>query len=150
MILDLEGKQHIIDWAMDLRSMKIYNNHKKESWNHLAYPMMGFGFPEPSEPIETLVAGLTENLRLYQEKFLSNSKFIAGEDLTIADFGMAPFVKVLAHPYFQEHRGFKLSERWETWLKDFENAVPCSNMLTNAGGWALQEIFDSQSQKAKE
>ena len=142
-----EAQRHIIDWCLDLKGMRIYQDAswKNLGWNYLAYPILGFRPEQPKEEMEARVKGSTENLDIYEKKLLADTKFIAMDTLNIADFAMAPLVKVMSHPLFQEKTGFILSERWVQWLKDFEAAVPCSGMMTSAQGWSLWEVLDSKA-----
>lgn len=143
------GKRHIIDWAMDLRSMKIYNEHNTNDFAHLVYPIFGYMPGRPAEEMEGRVKAFSENVQTYEDLFLKE-KFIAGNSVTIADFALAPMIKFIAHPHFETLTGFKCSERLVTYLADFEKAVPTASMLNDAGGWSIQEMFDSKMKENKE
>merc|ERR1719329_1268051 len=41
-------KRAVIDWALDLRSMKIYSDHKHCDFANIVYPIMGFA-PAPED-----------------------------------------------------------------------------------------------------
>lgn len=137
------SKRHIIDWAMDLRSMKVYSHHEMNDWAHLVYPIFGWLPARPAEEMEGRVKAFTETMQTYEDLFLKE-KFIGGESLSIADFALAPLIKFIAHPHFGTLTGFKISERLQTFMADFEKAVPTSVMLNSAGGWSAQEMLDAK------
>merc|ERR1719480_415172 len=112
-------------------------------WAHLVYPIFDWLPARPAEEMEGRVKAFTETMQTYEDLFLKE-KFIGGESLSIADFALAPLIKFIAHPHFGTLTGFKISERLQTFMADFEKAVPTSVMLNSAGGWSAQEMLDAK------
>jgi glutathione S-transferase len=132
----------LIDWALDLRSMKIYTDHNKGDFANIVYPIMGFaGAPEDQAKSN---AGCVESLNALAELHLKGKKFIGGFSPCIADFSLAPIIYALGHDVVAEKTGFQLPPVWKQFVSDFAAAVPVASMLTSAGGFSIGEFLASK------
>lgn len=132
----------IIDWALDLRSMKIYSDHKQGDFSHIVYPVMGFA-PPPADQDKTN-ADCVASLNTFADKFLQQT-FVGGLSLCIADFALAPIVFALGHSTIKAKTGFELPPRWVKYIDAFMAATPTSALLTSAGGYSISEFLDSKA-----
>ena len=75
----------------------------------LVYPVMGF--KPPSDDVEGLIAKLTENIGIFEKKFLAGAEgdvFAVGNTLSIADYKVAPLLYYLNTPAVNQKTGFSL------------------------------------------
>ena len=138
---DVETKA-LVDWAIDLRSMKIYNDHNHADFANIVYPIMGFA-PAPDDQSKTN-EGMVDSLNTYAELHLKGKKFIGGVSPNIADFALVPLIFALGHEVIAEKTGFELPAVWKQYSADFIAAVPVASMLSSAGGYSIGEFLLSK------
>ena len=75
----------------------------------LVYPVMGF--KPPSDDVEWLITKLSENIGIFEKKFLAGAEgdaFAVGNTLSIADYKVAPLLYYLNTPAVNQKTGFSL------------------------------------------
>jgi glutathione S-transferase len=134
---DLKLKARI-DWALDLKSMKVYDGLKD-----IVYPIMGFGAAPADQ--EKVNKQTIETLDTFANLFLKDQKFIAGNSPCIADFGLVPMIVALGHSVVKAKTEFDLPAIWHQYIEDFSAAVPSAALYSNAGGFSINEFLSSKA-----
>lgn len=127
-----------IDWALDAIGTSIY----KKAAVGIFYPVMGFGEPPADQKVEN--DGCLEMLGAYEKAFLVGSKFVGGEQLTIAEYKVLPILFAINEPLVTKNTGFALPPRFVKYLSDIMSAVKSSAMLESAGGYSIKEFIASK------
>jgi glutathione S-transferase len=110
-----------VNWAMDRFSSSL----SKDVYQTL-YVCFGYAAaPENQAEASTKCA---ENLELYAKVFLKE-KFIGGDKLSIADYKVAPFFYMFAHPMLKEKLSFTVPDRIIQFNRDFAEVCKVSKEL---------------------
>jgi glutathione S-transferase len=135
-------KRAKVDWAIDRFTFGMYNDCVST-----IYVAMGF-VPPPESDTELMAAGkkASDNLREFAEFFLNDpeSKFIGGNELSIADFKVAPFFLAYSHDLLKDKYKVTLPDRIAKFNEDFANACKASEVLRKADGAAIMEWLDDK------
>jgi len=129
-------KRGTIDWALDRFASVIYPYVVK-----LLYPIMGFG--EEVAEKEKVAEECMKHLKGFTDLFLRD-KFVAGTQLTIADFKIAPFFYLFSHEGVEKLSGVTANMRVKGFYTDFEQSVKATSMLKSAGGFSLKEFVEQK------
>merc|ERR1712117_576147 len=105
----------------------------------VVYPVFGFA-PRPPNQVEANKKS-TELLEEFCANFLKKQRFVAGEDISIAEYRIAPLLFAASLPAVEEATGFKLSTRMATYLQDSLAAIDSSDFLSDAGGNSIKEYL---------
>mmetsp|Transcript_34387 Transcript_34387/g.70921 ORF Transcript_34387/g.70921 Transcript_34387/m.70921 type:complete len:225 (+) Transcript_34387:73-747(+) len=135
-------KKAVIDSAMDW----VMDSFYKDTILGFVYPVMGFAGWPADDVLEETKKKTEENLKKFEGKFLTGQKFIAGNEPSIADFRIYPFMFSLGHQAIEKSKtGYVLPDRFKTYCKDFEEAIPeCKTMMYSMGGFSLDEYMKSK------
>lgn len=126
-----------VDWAMDVVTFEIYS---KLAYG-VVYPIMGFA-PAPADQ-KVANEELTDVLAKYEQTFLQNRRFVLGNDISIAEYKIVPYIFAVNQPVVAKKTGFKLPQRIEQYLQDISSVVN-TQTLTSAGGFSVQEFLKSK------
>lgn len=135
-----DPKQRVrCDWAIDAFATSIYNKAAVK----IVYPILGFA----TAPADQTQANedCRYVLECFEKAFLTNSKFVCGETVTIAEYKALPVLFALNQPVVAAKTGFKLAERFITYLNDIMAVVKSKNLLESAGGYSLGEYLASKA-----
>jgi len=108
---DLKIKARI-DHALDWCSTN-WSKHYLGIW----YVTAGF-VPAPADQQGHNIDA-TKNLQKFSDHFLKDTKFVAGDGLSIADYKIAVQLWYCSHPAIKVKTGFELSERLKEYVSDF-------------------------------
>lgn len=130
-----------INWAMDR-----FNTGMLEDALQLVRVTLGL-LPEPrsSADLEDLQAAgkaASENMADFCHVFLKE-KFVGGNELSIADFKVAPFFAAYGHPVIRDRYCVDIPDRIKRFNEDFAIACPASRALWQADGSAILEMLDA-------
>ena len=117
-----------IDWVLDWASTNLYpyvisphrtpqhllvltctNRWRARMFADLVYPVMGFAAPK--DDVEGLVKKVSENIDTFEKKFLAGAEgdsFAVGNELSIADYKVAPLLYYLNTSAVNQKTGFTL------------------------------------------
>jgi len=135
-------KRGMIDWAMDRFTSGMYNDAVAT-----IYVALGFATaPEKEEDLKAAGEKASKGLDEFAEFFLKKSgKFVAGGQLSIVDFKVAPFFYAYAHTRVQRLCGVKVPELISQFNLDFAKACPESKLFQQAdGGYSLEEMLNAK------
>lgn len=145
-----------IDWAMDRFSSVMGADVVKTLYVCFGYaepPKEGEEEAAERELQENAKVALT-NLEEFAKHFLpdNNTKFITGDELSIADFKVAPFFYAYGHEYVQNRCGIKIPERIAKFNADFAVAVNVASKMGKFSenpkdGLSIKEVLDQRQQK---
>lgn len=124
-------RKAIIDWALDWSSTNFSKNYA-----NIWYPVAGFGPAAPDQAKANAEA--TENIKKFEEKFLSKTKFIDGDSLSIADYNIGVRMWYLDHPIIKKKMSFELTPRMKTYVQDWLAALPKSKSFLDAADGFMQ------------
>ena len=116
--------------AADFKACTLYPRLGK-----LAYPF--YGFAKPADDVAQATQQAEEALNVLDTWFLKEKSFVAGTELTYADFNIYSTV------LFAKLAGVVLPEGVESYLDRFETAVPSTQEVTAA----LRGFADSLAKK---
>lgn len=116
------------DWSLDWASTNFSNNYK-DIW----YPVAGFGAPPADQDEANKKAA--ENLDIFAKKMLSDSKFICGDSLSIADYKCAVLFWYLDQPAILKKTGFAVNDRIKQYIQDFLAATKSASFLDVGKGF---------------
>jgi len=135
-----DPKQRIrCDWAIDALATTIY----KKAALGVYYPVLGFSGPPADQAVAN--AECTEALECYEKAFLTNSKFVCGDTISIADYKALPILFALHQPGIAAKTGFTLSARIVTYVNDLMAVVTSKGLLESAGGYSVAEFLASKA-----
>lgn len=126
-----------IDYAVDAITCSVY-----PKTTPVFYPIMGFA--EAPGDMKKAVDECTEAFKMYEDTFLSSSKFVNGDKVSIAEYKMLPFLFALSQPVVKAKTGFEPSERLAKYLADMKEAISC-DILSSAGGFSLAEFLATKA-----
>jgi len=131
-------KQAHIDWAFD--NFVLGGLYKDATAT--VYPALGFmPFGDNAKEVGAALKG---KLQKYADTFLKG-KFVGGDQLSIADYKIAPFFFSWAHPALKSKCGVEVPERIVQFNKDFAEASQNTAMFAEAGGYALKELLEKNA-----
>jgi len=125
--LSIEQKA-LVDWALDWCGTNFYKQYM-QIW----YPTVGFGAPPDDQAAANAAA--TENLEKFAAKFLSSSKFIAGDVVSIADYKCAIQFWYCDFPVIKAKTGFEVPPRIKQYVADFMEVCQSQEFLEGAKGF---------------
>jgi len=129
----------IQDWALCWASSSLSKNFA-EIW----YPVAGFGPPPADQKVAN--ESLTANLDKFEKKFLSDSKLVGGDKLTIADYKIGAWLWYMSHSTVKASTGFVLSERCQKYVDDFfESLSDESKKFLTEGEMCAKGFMDSKA-----
>mmetsp|Transcript_66724 Transcript_66724/g.192779 ORF Transcript_66724/g.192779 Transcript_66724/m.192779 type:complete len:487 (-) Transcript_66724:45-1505(-) len=136
------GKRARVDWAIDNFATTLYPDAPKT-----LYACLGFmDFPPDTKDVGR---GVSDKLQEFADYFLRDTKFIAGNQLTIADYKVAPFFYAWGHPMLADKCAILLPARIAQFNTQFAASSKSSGMFLSAGGYALKEILDKRYSETK-
>jgi len=138
-------KRGRIDWAMDRFHSGMYNDCAAT-----IYVAMGFAeAPEKKEDLKAAGEKASAGLADFARVFL-NQKFVGGENLSIADFKIAPFFYAYAHQRVESKCSVVVPDRIKQFNSDFKEACKESKLFEEAeGGFSLKQILDAKDAAEK-
>lgn len=118
-----------------------------KQYSKIWYPVAGFAGPVTPEELEEAKATCTQNLATFEAKFLASSKFVSGDDLSIADYKAYVLLWNLNHATIKAKTGFELSTRCQTYVADVEASlkVDTKKAMYEFGGWSPDEFLKSKA-----
>merc|ERR1719506_711123 len=125
-----------IDFAMDAFGSYVY-----KQWSAVIYGILGFAAVPEDGPAAATAA--REAVDKWAAHFLKG-KFVCGDNLSIADFKVAPFLYAATLPG-SEKAGLVMSARVKQYVEDFMAATKASSFLKEAGGFAVAELMASKA-----
>lgn len=128
-----------IDWAMDRFSSVMAGDAFKTLY-------VCFGYADPPEKDDDLWEAAKmaiKNMEEFADSFLKMT-FIGGDSLCIADFKVAPFFFAYGHNYVKERCKLDIPDRIKKFNESFASTCKSSSMLSQAGGYSLQEWLDKK------
>jgi glutathione S-transferase len=113
-----------IDFALDAFS-NVYQAHV-----FVVYKVLGFGGENDNQTKanEDYTNAISKWFEIHVDSD-PQKKFVAGDQLTIADFKIAPFMYSAIQPVMEKKTGFKPPERAVKYCKDFKDAVEASKFM---------------------
>merc|ERR1712012_549318 len=135
-------KRGRIDWAMDRFHSGMYNDCAAT-----IYVAMGFAeAPEKAADLEAAGEKASAGLADFAKVFLpENQKFVGGENLSIADFKIAPFFYAYAHQRLKNKCCVEVPDRIKQFNSDFAKACKEWKLFAEAeGGFSVQQILDAK------
>ena len=115
------AKRAIIERAMDWRQSEYMPALTSTTYGAL------WGLPGPlyNDPdvIKTAVTKVNESLEYLANHLLKNRKFIAGDDVSLAEFHIITTLAII-RPFAGTSREMKIPARVEQWMSDFYEAYP--------------------------
>jgi glutathione S-transferase len=126
-----------VDFAMSSFQNDIYAvGHYK-----VVYPVMGFA----AAPDDQAAANknLTDTLNTWTKHFL-RGKFVCGDQVTIADFYVLPFLFAQMQPGVHKQTGWKPNHRVMQYVEELCGILPVTSMLKEAGGYSIAEYIASK------
>jgi glutathione S-transferase len=128
-----------IDWAMDRFCSGMYNDCVAT-----IYVAMGFAdAPEKEADLQAAGKKASAGLADFAKVFLKD-KFVGGDNLSIADFKIAPFFCAYAHQRVQRKCFVEVPERIMEFNLAFAEACEESKLFQKADGLSLVEILDAK------
>jgi len=145
-----------IDWAMDRFSSVMGADVVKT-----LYVCFGYAEPPKEGEAEAAERELQENAKValtnldeFAKHFLpdNDTKFITGNELSIADFKVAPFFYAYGHEYVQKRCGIEIPERIAKFNGDFAAAVNVASKMGKFSenpkdGLSIKEVLDQRQEK---
>jgi len=131
-------RRTFIDFALERFASAMYADSVKT-----IYPILGYA--DAPEDLGRAATTCQKNLQSWADCFLKE-KFVGGAQLSIADYKIAPFLLLYAHPAIRKV-GVSLPTRMNQFMKDFLVACPNSKMLSEAAGWSLKEMADTKTEE---
>jgi len=134
-----------IDWALDRFNFGMYNDATAT-----IYVAMGFASaPEKQEDLEAAGQKAAAALQEFADFFLQK-KFVGGDNLSIADFKVAPFFAAYAHQRVRKMCNMEVPARIVTFNRDFLEACPSAKALYEAeDGHSVCQFLDSKTEAEK-
>merc|ERR1712241_1149386 len=97
----------------------------------VVFPFFGFAPVPPNQEEANLEC--TTLLEEYSTCFLKAKKFVAGANISIAEYRIAPILFAACLPAGEEATGFRLSPRMAQYLQDSLAEMDSADFLSNAG-----------------
>jgi len=134
------GKQRRahVDWAMDTFTSTLYADVLT-----CLYPVLGF-HPKLDGDQAEVGKKATEGLQKFADVFLQE-KFIGGKEISIADYKVAPFFFLYAHPKVKEISKVEIPERIKQFNFDFKAACPVGAQVLVEGEHSVKGYLDKQT-----